>query len=261
LSVATSQSTMNALSSLDDATEHDAVNCAKFTYVIGDIQGCFDQLHTLYSQIMHRSPEARILFAGDLVNRGPKSLETLRFIKSLGERAESVLGNHDLHLLAVAHGIRKAHRSDTLDAILAAPDCNELLEWLRQRPLAIDTGHGILIHAGVFPEWTAEQTLSLADEVSTVLRSPDWLAFLEVMFSNTPDHWSEELTGHARWRCIVNALSRMRFCSADGVMDFSNKDGLINSDLNTTEPSMLPWFELTQRKTQTSIMILVTGRP
>jgi bis(5'-nucleosyl)-tetraphosphatase (symmetrical) len=211
-------------------------------YVIGDIQGCCDQLEQLLELIAHAAPTAKILFAGDLVNRGPKSLQTLRLVKAMGARADSVLGNHDLHLLAVANGIRPAHKSDTLEEILQAPDREELLDWLRQRPLALlEQGH-LLVHAGVFPAWSIEQTLTLAHEVEQLLRGPDWLSLLREMYGNTPERWSDNLQGSERWRGIINALTRMRYCSLEGVMDFDSKDGMA-----ATPPGLLPWFDIANR--------------
>ena len=217
-------------------------------FVIGDIQGCHDQLLELIAlidkDVPQQAPAPRLLFAGDLVNRGPKSLATLRLIRSLGERANSVLGNHDLHLLAVANGIRKAHRNDTIDDILAAPDREELLTWLRHRPLAMFEQDHLLIHAGVFPAWTIAETLNLAHEVEAVLRSDAYVDFLSQMYGNTPDQWSNTLQGADRYRCIVNALTRMRFCSSDGRMDFASKDGM-----DDTPDGYFPWFDVTGRQT------------
>ncbi|MFZ6847069.1 symmetrical bis(5'-nucleosyl)-tetraphosphatase [Undibacterium sp. RuRC25W] len=211
------------------------------TYFIGDIQGCADQLHELIALIERTSSNNYYLFAGDLVNRGPKSLETLRLIRTLQQtgQAESVLGNHDLHLLAVANGIRPSHRSDTLDQILQAPDRDELLHWLRHRPMAILKNAHLLVHAGLFPSWSAQQTMALAHEVETMLKSVDWLAFLRTMYGNTPEAWSDDLQGNDRLRCIVNALTRMRFCSAEGRMDFASKDGLA-----AAPAGYAPWFDL-----------------
>ena len=221
------------------------------TYFIGDIQGCDDQLGELLQRIEQRSPSARYLFAGDLVNRGPKSLQTLRRVRALQQagRAESVLGNHDLHLLAVAHGIRPAHRSDTLTEILNAPDCAELLEWLRQRPMAITEQQHLLIHAGLFPSWSAEKTMALAGEVETMLRSADWLGFLRQMYGNTPAYWDEGLQGADRLRCIVNALTRMRFCSIEGQMDFASKDGV-----GTAPQGHAPWFDLPRASDNSTVV-------
>lgn len=214
------------------------------TYAIGDVQGCHDRLEELLHAIRASSAEARFIFVGDLVNRGPHSLATLKLVRSLGDAARIVLGNHDLHLLAVAHGIRAAHRSDTLDPILQAPDRDELLDWLRRQPLAIfENGH-LLVHAGVAPQWTAQQTLELAQEVESVLRGPQWVDFLRQMYGNTPARWDDGLQGADRLRCIVNALTRLRFCTADGTMDLASKG------TETELPGYMRWFEVPGRKTE-----------
>ncbi|MFZ6742975.1 symmetrical bis(5'-nucleosyl)-tetraphosphatase [Undibacterium sp. JH2W] len=211
------------------------------TYFIGDIQGCADQLQSLLDKIAQTSADASYLFAGDLVNRGPKSLASLRLIRDLqiAGRAESVLGNHDLHLLAVAQGIRKASRSDTLDNILQAPDREELLHWLRHRPLAILQDQHLLVHAGIFPQWSAKKTMKLAHEVEAQLRSDNWVDLLQHMYGNTPVQWQDDLQAYDRSRCIINALTRMRFCTADGIMDFDSKDGL-----DSAPKGFAPWFDL-----------------
>jgi len=221
------------------------------TFFIGDIQGCADQLLTLLSEIEKTPGDYHYLFAGDLVNRGPKSLETLRLIKQLQQagRAESVLGNHDLHLLAVAHGIRPAHKSDTLTAILNAPDREELLDWLRHRPMAILREQHLLIHAGVFPSWSAAKTITLAQEVEHMLRGDQWLTFLREMYGNTPAAWSDDLQGNERLRCIVNALTRMRFCSVDGTMDFAIKDGAAAAPVGFSA-----WFDLPRRSEDCTVV-------
>jgi bis(5'-nucleosyl)-tetraphosphatase (symmetrical) len=217
----------------------------KKTYAIGDIQGCQPRLDTLLKRIDAVSPEANLVFVGDLVNRGPRSLETLRQIRALGNAAQIVLGNHDLHLLAVACGIRHAHRSDTIDDILNAPDRDELLDWLRRQPLALMKDGYLLVHAGVLPQWTAQQTLELAREVQTVLSGPDWVAFLRQMYGNSPARWDDALQGADRLRCIVNALTRIRFCSEDGTMEFGGTKG-VEADL----PGYMRWFDVPGRKTQ-----------
>jgi bis(5'-nucleosyl)-tetraphosphatase (symmetrical) len=214
------------------------------TYAIGDIQGCQPRLEELLERIGAVSPDAEFIFVGDLVNRGPRSLETLRRIRALGASAQVVLGNHDLHLLAVAHGIRNAHRTDTLDEILNAPDRDELLDWLRKQPLALMKNGYLLVHAGVLPQWTAQQTLDLASEVQAVLSSPDWVAFLRQMYGNTPAKWDDTLEGADRLRCIVNALTRIRFCTEDGTMEFGGTKGA-DADL----PGYLRWFDVPGRKT------------
>lgn len=210
-------------------------------FFIGDVQGCYEQLCQLLELIERQAPGARLLFAGDLINRGPQSLDCLRLVRrlQLAGRADSVLGNHDLHLLAVAQGIRAAHHSDTLDEILQAPDRDELLDWLRARPLALlEQGH-LLIHAGLFPQWSSAQTLALAAEVEAMLRSDNWGELLRQMYGNLPDRWDASLQGADRRRCIINALTRMRFCSADGRMDFTCKDNAASAP-----PGCSPWFEL-----------------
>jgi bis(5'-nucleosyl)-tetraphosphatase (symmetrical) len=215
------------------------------TYAIGDIQGCQPRLEELLERIYVASPDAEFIFVGDLVNRGPRSLGTLRRIRALGASAQVVLGNHDLHLLAVAHGIRNTHRTDTLDEILNAPDRDELLDWLRKQPLALMKNGYLLVHAGVLPQWTAQQTLDLAGEVQAVLSSPDWVAFLRQMYGNTPAKWDDALEGADRLRCIVNALTRIRFCTEDGTMEFGGTKGA-DADL----PGYLRWFDVPDRKTQ-----------
>ena len=215
------------------------------SYAIGDIQGCLPKLQELLKKIDERSPRAELIFVGDLVNRGPQSLETLRQVRDLGERAQGVLGNHDLHLLAVACGIRRAHRSDTLDSILEAPDRDQLLDWLRRRPLVLRRGDHLLLHAGVVPQWTAQQTLDLAKEVEAGLSGSHWIDFLRTMYGNTPARWDDALQGADRARCIINALTRIRFCSADGTMEFGGTKGT-DADL----PGYLRWFDVPDRKTQ-----------
>jgi bis(5'-nucleosyl)-tetraphosphatase (symmetrical) len=215
------------------------------TYVIGDLQGCRPKLTELLDRIRAVCPQPKIIFVGDLVNRGPSSLATLREVRALGDTTNMVLGNHDLHLLAVAHGIRKQHPSDTLNDVLEAPDRDELLDWLRRQPMALfENGH-LLVHAGVVPQWTAEQTMALAHEVENVLRGPDWVEFLRQMYGNTPGRWEDSLTGADRLRCIVNALTRIRFCTPDGTMDLAASKGV-----ETALPGYQPWFDVPGRKTE-----------
>jgi bis(5'-nucleosyl)-tetraphosphatase (symmetrical) len=222
------------------------------TYVIGDLQGCAHEAGLLLERIAahaHAMQEARILFVGDLINRGPASLTALRRMKALSEssggRVEALLGNHDLHLLAVAAGVQQASRSDTLDEILAAPDRDELIAWLRRRPLAMFVDAHLLVHAGVPPQWSAEQTMALAAEVEEVLRGEGWIDFLARMYGNQPDRWDDSLEGIERLRCIVNALTRMRLCWPDGRMDFLHKE----SDKGPEGSSLLPWFDVPGRRT------------
>ena len=210
---------------------------------IGDLQGCNARLGAL----LHRADPDNsrpLWFAGDLVNRGPHSLAALRRLRALGDRATVVLGNHDLHLLASATGVRKTHRSDTLDDIMLADDRPALLDWVRTRPLAhLADGH-LMVHAGVFPQWTPEETVALAAEVQAVLSGPDWVDFLRVMYGNTPTRWSHSLSGDDRLRTIVNGLTRMRFIDAEGGMDFAVKEGA-----DAAPPGLTPWFDVPGRRT------------
>ncbi len=226
-------------------------------YVIGDLQGCHASWLQLQSMIdAAHSPACspRLWFAGDLVNRGPASLASLRAVRALGPRAQSVLGNHDLHLLAASQGIRPFHKSDTLADILAAPDAAELLDWVRHRPMALfEEGH-LLVHAGVLPQWSVQQTLALASEVETVLRGPHWVDFLRNMYGNQPDQWSDHLQGAARLRCIVNGLTRLRFCDQNGVMDFVTKEGT-GEGSNAAPQGYMPWFDVPQRKSQDTTVV------
>jgi bis(5'-nucleosyl)-tetraphosphatase (symmetrical) len=214
------------------------------TLAIGDLQGCAEPLDRLLQGIRPAADEP-LWFAGDLVNRGPDSLAALRRVRALGVQATVVLGNHDLHLLAIAGGLRRPHRSDTLDAVLIASDRNALVDWLRTRPLAhLERGH-LLVHAGLFPQWTAGQAVELAAEVERVLRGPDWLDFLAVMYGNRPDRWDDALSGDDRLRAIVNALTRMRFVDASGRMDFAVKDGAA-----TAPAGLVPWFDAPGRRSR-----------
>lgn len=221
------------------------------TYFIGDIQGCAEQLQSLLLKIEQIEADAHYLFAGDLVNRGPQSLASLRLIRDLqlAGRADSVLGNHDLHLLAVACGIRPLHRNDTLEDILTAPDREDLLEWLRHRPMAIRKSDHVLVHAGVFPQWSDAQVMDLAQEVEQELRGKHWLKLLKNMYGNQPAQWQDDLQGFDRYRCIINAMTRMRFCSADGTMDFASKDGI-----GSAPEGYASWFDL-PRKTADTTMV------
>ena len=221
------------------------------TYAIGDLQGCAHEAQLLLDQIhADAQGDASILFVGDLINRGPDSLAALRQVRALqeasGGRVEALLGNHDLHLLAVAAGAQAVSPSDTLDPILAAPDRDELIAWLRQRPLALMSGRCLLVHAGVLPQWTADKVMALAAEVQAALRGAGWRDFLGQMYGNTPDRWDESLTGFARLRCIVNALTRMRLCTPGGVMDFKQKE----SAAAPAGSGLVPWFDLEGRQTR-----------
>jgi bis(5'-nucleosyl)-tetraphosphatase (symmetrical) len=218
------------------------------TYAIGDLQGCHDQFVALLEQVRAITPDAQFIIVGDIVNRGPKSLETLRRVRdmALAGRVRIVLGNHDLNLLAIAAGLRQPHRSDTVDDILAADDRDELLTWLRHQPLArYEQGH-LFVHAGVLPQWNAEQAVALAHEVENALQGNDWVAFLRQMYGHEPAKWHDDLRGADRLRCIVNALTRIRYCAADGAMDFKSKEGLIEA---SAADGLMPWFSLPNRHT------------
>jgi len=223
------------------------------SYAIGDLQGCHSRLGALFDLIDTTQAKAgtdsstpQYFFVGDMVNRGPESLETLRTLRALGSRASIVLGNHDLHLLAVAAGLRKSGRSDTFDAILQAPDRDVLIDWLRHQPLARAHEDYLFVHAGVLPQWTATQTVALAGEVEAALQGPDWIDFLCNLYGNEPAHWRPTLTGYERLRCIVNALTRLRLCTADGVMVFD--EGARKTVAETADPVM-PWFDVPGRRT------------
>ena len=206
---------------------------------IGDVQGCLESLEGLIEQF---PDDARLIFVGDIVNRGPDSLGTLRFVKNLGPRASVTLGNHDLHLLAVASGAGKPHKRDTISDILAAPDRDELIDWLRRQPLLIEEAGVVFVHAGIHPLWPIERARMLAAEAAAALSGPDWAAWLQGMYGNS--HWEEGIEGPARMRAILNAFTRMRFVDRDtGELDFEQKEGVADA------PAWLqPWFEFPKRK-------------
>ena len=214
-------------------------------YLIGDLQGCCDALERLLQRLDFSPSRDRLWLLGDLVNRGPASLATLRRLINLGDAATCLLGNHDLHLLAAAHDVRRPHKGDTVDDILAAPDRAALIDWLRHQRMAVfDTGW-LMVHAGVPPQWSRDDTLALAGEVEAVLRSPDLPDFLHAMYGNEPARWSPALTGTPRLRFTVNALTRLRFCTAEGEMDFKTKDGA-----GAAPEGFMPWFDVPGRRTE-----------
>jgi len=215
------------------------------TYAIGDIQGCFDELRALLDQIDFDEQCDSLWFVGDLVNRGPKSLETLRFVKSLGERAITVLGNHDLHLLATWQNKHRHFKSnDTLAPIFAADDSEELLEWLRGRPLLHHDAQldYTMIHAGLPPQWDLAMAQQCAHEVENVLRGERFKEFLGHMYGNKPNQWNPELHGWDRLRFIVNCFTRLRFCTPAGELEFDQKG---HPDRNSG--GRIPWFRAPER--------------
>jgi bis(5'-nucleosyl)-tetraphosphatase (symmetrical) len=220
------------------------------TYAIGDIQGCFQPLQRLLDEIRFDALRDRLWLVGDLVNRGPDSLATLRFVRELGECAVAVLGNHDLHLLMVAEGLEKLRRDDTLEEVLAAPDRDELLAWLRHRPLMHYEGEFAMVHAGLLPSWSVSRALELAAEVEAALRSESYRSFLARMYGNRPERWSEALTGYDRLRVIVNAMTRLRLCTADGAMEFVHK-----GPLKSLPAAYFPWFAVPNRRSQDTPII------
>ncbi|KAG0163383.1 hypothetical protein DFQ28_011467 [Apophysomyces sp. BC1034] len=216
---------------------------------IGDVQGCCNALERLLDKLGPPA-DTPLWFAGDLVNRGPASLATLRRIIGLGDQVVAVLGNHDLNLLAIAAGVHRPKHGDTLDDILAAPDAADLIEWLRHRPLAHYDGQRLLVHAGVVPQWDAPVALGLALEVESRLRGDDWKAFLQRLWGNEPDTWHDELDGDARSRVIVNVMTRMRFCDARGRMEFGTSGGP-----GTAPPGFMPWFDAPDRRSADTLVV------
>jgi len=214
-------------------------------YIVGDIQGCCDPLDALLEKIAFSPSRDHLWVVGDLVNRGPASLRTLRRLRGLDGAACCLLGNHDLHLLAVAHGVRPMHRGDTLAEILDAPDRDEWIAWLRARRLAVHEQGWLMVHAGVVPQWDLARTLSLAAEVESHLRSDDMVDFLHAMYGNEPSRWDDSLRGNDRLRFTVNVLTRTRFVDADGTLELKIKDGS-----EKAPDGMYPWFEVPGRKTQ-----------
>ena len=221
-------------------------------YAIGDIQGCHAEFCRLLDLIAFSPATDRLWLVGDLVNRGPESLAVLREVRKLGDAATTVLGNHDFHLLTIAAGHRRPHRDDTLDAILDAPDRDELIGWLAARPLVVVEGERLLVHAGLLPQWTPATALMLSREVQLMLAGDHAHEFLGVLYGDEPRQWKEELVGYDRLRIAVNACTRLRFCTADGTMDFREKRGA-----GHTPDGFLPWFAHAGR--QSARMTVVCG--
>lgn len=218
-------------------------------YLIGDVQGCDSALQHLLDTLSFSPSTDTLYFLGDLVNRGPDSAGVLRRLMRCGDAAQCLLGNHDLHLLAAAVGARRPSRKDTLGDVLLAPDREAMLAWLREQHMAIFLEHQnrsyLMVHAGVLPGWTAAQTMALAKEFEAVLRGPGLSDFLHQMYGNTANRWSDSLTGAERLRVIVNTLTRLRFCTTEGVMEFNTSDGA-----HAAPPGYLPWFDVPGRQTR-----------
>jgi len=216
------------------------------TYAIGDIQGCYTELQNLLNEINFNEKNDQLWFAGDLVNRGPKSLQTLRFIKSLGASAKIVLGNHDLHLIAASKNIRPISNKDTIKEILTADDADELINWLKSRPLLLtDTDLGFtMVHAGIAPQWTLDAAKNFAKECESILQNEKIDDFLMHMYGDTPNIWSDSIEGYARQRFIINCFTRIRFCTINGTLDLDVKVAP-----GSQKKSLIPWYALPNRKT------------
>jgi len=212
-------------------------------YAIGDIQGCYDDLQRLLTKIDFNKKKDQLWFVGDLVNRGPKSLQTLRFIKSLGDSAVTVLGNHDLHLLAVAYKHSAVRAKDTFSPILQAKDKDKLLHWLRHRPLFHYNDDFCLLHAGLPPQWDLATTKKMAAKIEKELRGDNYEKFFKGMYGNEPDLWSDKLKDQEQLRFAVNCFTRMRFCDAKGRLDFK-----YSGRLGSQPKHLIPWFDLPHRK-------------
>jgi bis(5'-nucleosyl)-tetraphosphatase (symmetrical) len=212
-------------------------------YLLGDLQGCAPALEKLLAEISFSPSRDRLVALGDLVNRGPGSLAVIKRLHGLGASATCLLGNHDLHLLAVAHGARAPQASDTFGDVLARPDRGRWLHWLSQCPLAVMESGWLCVHAGLLPPWTAAHALALAAEVQAQLRGPALPDLLHQMYGNQPARWHDELTDMPRWRLVINSLTRTRFVAADGTLDFKTKDGAA-----AAPPGHYPWFDAPGRQ-------------
>lgn len=220
------------------------------TYAIGDIQGCFDSLQGLLGEIGFSASRDRLWFVGDLVNRGPQSIEVLRFVKGLGDRAITVLGNHDLHLIMLAEGFGKWHEEDTLASVLAATDRNDLLAWLRRQRLFYWEDDYALVHAGLLPQWDVRRARERAAEVEAALLAPEYRDFLAHLWGGDPASWHDQLVGWDRLRVIVNAMTRMRFCTPAGMMEFRAK-----GPMEAPPPGFVPWFRVPGRRSADHTLI------
>lgn len=221
------------------------------TYAIGDLQGCFYSFSNLLAKFNFDPAQDKLWLVGDLINRGPHSLQVLRWLHEHADSVVTVLGNHDLHALAVYEGFVEQHRNDTLAELFTAPDRDLLMDWLRLQPLAHAEGGYLMVHAGLLPQWDVAQARMLASEVETVLRGPDYRHFLSQMYGNLPDIWDDALVGIGRLRLITNALTRMRVCTPEGRMEFKFK-----GETKDIPSGYLPWFEIKSRKSRKDSLIV-----
>jgi bis(5'-nucleosyl)-tetraphosphatase (symmetrical) len=220
------------------------------TYAIGDVQGCFSALQRLVEQTGFDPARDRLWFVGDLVNRGPESLQVLRYVKNLKDSATTVLGNHDLFLIAAGSGLVSLRPKDTIGDVLSAPDCRELIEWLRHQKFLYRSGSFTLVHAGLLPQWTVEEAALLASEIETVLRGPDFHALLRRLYSASDVQWSPSLEGTARLAAAATVLTRLRTCSQSGIMDSKY------SGPPADAPSgFLPWYQIPGRRSETATIV------
>lgn len=220
------------------------------TYAIGDIQGCYHAFTALLSRVQFHPQHDTIWLVGDLINRGSGSLEVLRWCYQNQKSLKIVLGNHDLHALAVIHNIKPAHKGDTLQACIDAPDSGALFNWLRHQPLMVAENGFVLVHAGLLPQWTIKNALAYANEVETVLQSEQYLTFLANMYGSKPNQWQSSLAGMDRLRLITNALTRLRVCTVSGEMQFDFK-----GELQEIPTGYMPWFDVPNRQSQASHII------
>ena len=220
------------------------------TYAIGDIQGCYHAFMALLSRLEFNPKKDKLWLVGDLINRGSGSLEVLRWCYQHQASLKIVLGNHDLHALAVAYGIKPAHKGDTLQTIINAPDQLELLTWLRYQPLLLAENNYVMVHAGLLPQWTLAQALALASEVEAALQGENHLDFFANMYGSLPNSWREDLTGMDRLRIITNAMTRMRICTASGEMEFAFK-----GELPDIPAGYMPWFDVPARQSSDATII------
>lgn len=214
------------------------------TYAIGDIQGCYYAFQKLLNTINFNPRDDSLWLVGDIINRGAESLAVLRWCYEHRDSIQMVLGNHDLHTIAVAHGIRKPNRSDTIQSVIEAPDAHTLLTWLRHQPLMVSNKDYVMVHAGLLPQWQISDAFSYAKEVESALQSKTYIDFLSNMYGNTPNRWQDNLDGYDRLRLIVNAMTRMRVCTPEGALDFTFKGELLD-----VPNGLLPWFDLPNRAT------------